>query len=209
MNDRNLVIIFAIALLIGAGATYTLIGPSPYRTTTVTAATTTTSTTTFIVTSPASCPIGATCASFSYNSTGQVQVASVQATRFVCQGCGAVDGQSYLKFLVTVENTRPSPVLIWSGSGGGVSMSFAQDSGLEKVTSYLCQGLTSPSIALNSGQNLTLYSPACHDPFVYQLFRAGSINVTFTFDWSTNANAGTYPTDFPNSTSISAQFIFP
>ncbi len=165
-----------------------------------------TTATTVDVAAPANCPSSTTCASFSYNSTSQVQVDSVQATQEVCQGCGAVDGQSYVKFLVTIENRGSTQVLISSGSGGGLSASFAQDSGLQKVASYACYGITSP-ILLAPGGNVTLYSPACHDAFVYQLVRTGNVTATFDFSWTTNLSA-VNPADFMDSTIISAQFVF-
>jgi hypothetical protein len=79
---------------------------------------------------------------------------------------------------------------------------------LREVISERCAGTYSIA-KLDPGQNYTLYGPDCGTGFVYQLIQAGGVTVTFTFSWSTNSKASTNPTDFANSTSVSAQFIFP
>jgi len=136
-----------------------------------------------------------------------VQVDSVQATQFVCQNCGAVNGQSYVKFAVTFENAGNSPIYIPDGSAG-VSTSVNPDSILQKVASAQCAG-TFVIAKVNPGQNYTLYGPDCFTGFDYHLIQPGTANVTFSFNWTTNSKASTNPTDFPTTTTISAQFIFP
>ena len=159
-----------------------------------------------IIQSTVACPSNTTCGSMTRASAGQVQVESVQATQFVCQNCGAVNGQSYVRFAVIFENAGNSPIYIPDGSVG-VSISVPPDSILQKVASGLCAG-TFAIAKLNPGQNYTLYGPDCFTGYDYQLVQAGSVNVTFSFNWTTNSKASTNPTDFTNSTTISAQFVF-
>lgn len=145
--------------------------------------------------------------SFTYTSTGPVQVDSVQATQFVCQNCGAVNGESYVTFAVAFDNIGNSPIYIPDGSGGVSTSVPANSSVIQEVASERCAG-TYSFAKLNPGQNYTLYSPSCETGFDYQLVQAGSVNVTFSFNWTTNSKASTNPTDFPNSTTISANFTF-
>jgi hypothetical protein len=161
---------------------------------------------TTIVQSSAGCPSNATCGSITYASAGQVLVEYVQTTRFVCQGCGAVNGQSYVGFAVTFENAGNSPIYIPAGTTG-VSTSVPPDSILQRVTTLICPGFFAID-KLDPGQNYTLYGPSCDDGYEYQLVQPGKVTVTFSFDWTTNSTASSYPTDFPNSTTISAQFVF-
>jgi hypothetical protein len=158
------------------------------------------------------CPSNTTCGSFTVlNSTGQVEVDSVQATQFVCQSCGAVNGTSYVRFAVTFENIGNSPIYIPDGSGGlsssVVANSSIPSSVLQQVPSSVCQG-TFDIFALNPGQTYTMYAPSCETGFVYQQVQAGIVTVRFSFNSTTNAEASANPTDFPNSTIIAVGFIF-
>jgi hypothetical protein len=158
------------------------------------------------------CPSNTTCGSVTVlTSTGQVRVDSVQATQFVCQSCGAVNGTSYVRFAVTVENIGNSPIYIPDGSGGlsssVVANSSVPSSVLQKVPTYVCPGIFD-IFALNPGQTYTMYGPSCETGFVYQQVQAGIVTVDFSFNSTTNAKASTNPTDFPNSTTIAAGFIF-
>jgi hypothetical protein len=202
-RDQAVLASLVIGLFIGAAATYAIEGASiSKRTTTTTTLTSTTTATTTVF-----CPSNTTCGSFTVlNSTGQVRVDSVQATQFVCQSCGAVNGTSYLKFAVTFENIGSSPIYIRFGSAG-LSSSFVANSSvpstvLEEVPVNLGCGLLIPSEVVNPGQAYTMYTPTCS--FVYQQVQAGTVTVRFSFNWTTSAN----PTDFPNSTTIAAGFIF-
>ncbi len=174
---------------------------------TITSTTTSTSITTSIttVTSTVTCFSNTTlCGSFTYAPTGQVQVNSIQATQQVCQNCGAVNGQLYVYFAVTVENIGNSTVYIDGGTGELSSSVPTNSSVLHSVTSQLCAG-TTEIVALNQGQSYTLYAPGCDSGLMYQQVQAGSVNVSFSFQWTTNVNSN----DFSNTTTISAQFIFP
>ncbi len=166
-------------------------------------ATTKPPTTTSTVTSPATCPSGTACASFAYGPTGHVQVLSVQATQFVCQNCGAVNGQSYLTFQVALENVGNSSIYI-AGGTGELSVSIpANSSVVHTVPTQECAG-TFTIIELGQGQNYTLYGPPCDDGLDYQVVQAGTVSIAFSFDWTTNPATNT----FPDSTAISAEFTF-
>jgi hypothetical protein len=206
MRKQVLAVIIAlvVALAFAAGFGAAIL---TQNTTTQTLTSTTTKSSITTITSTVICPSNTTCVSFTYSPTGQVKVDSVQATQFVCQNCGAVNGQSYVSFAVTFENTGNSPIYIPDGSTG-VAISVPANSILQPVASELCLGTFSIA-ELNPGQNYTLYGPSCESGFDYHLVQAGSVSVTFSFNWTTNSKASTYPTDFSNSTTISAQFIFP
>lgn len=153
------------------------------------------------ITSATTCPSNTTCASLTYSPTGQVQVESVRAMQYICQNCGAVNGQSYVTFAVTFDNVGSPPIYFL---GPYLSSSVPPNSPvLHEVVSSLCAG-TVTFVTLNAGQNYTLRAPSCGTGFTYQLVQAGSLNVSFTINWTTSAKA----TDFPNSTTISAQFVF-
>jgi len=156
--------------------------------------------------SSATCPSKAMCGSITYASAGQVLVEYVQATQFVCQNCGAVNGQSYVGFAVTFENVGNSSIYIPAGDTG-VSTTVPKDSILRQVTTVMCPGFFAID-KLDPGQNFTLYGPSCDAGYEYELVQPGSVTVTFSFNWTNNSTASTYPTDFPNSTTISAQFVF-
>ena len=136
-------------------------------------------------------------------SNGPVQVLSVQATQFVCQNCGAVNGQSYLTFQVALENVGNSSIYI-AGGTGELSVSIpANSSVVHTVPTEECAG-TFTIIELGQGQNYTLGGPPCDDGLDYQVVQAGTVNIAFRFDWTTNPAANT----FPDSTAISAEFTF-
>jgi hypothetical protein len=202
-RDQAVLAALVIGLLVGAAATYALAGVALGRTTT----TTTTLTSTTTATTTVLCPSNTTCGSFTVlTSTGQVQVDSVQATQFVCQGCGAVNGTSYVRFAVTFENVGNSPIYIRFGSAGLSSSVVANSSVpstvLQEVPANSGCGLLIPLDVVNPGQTYTMYTPTCS--VVYQQVQAGTVAVRFSFNWTTNAN----PTDFPNSTTIAAGFMF-
>jgi len=119
---------------------------------------------------------------------------------------GIHNGQSYVSFAVTFDNAGTSPIYIPDGSSG-VAISVPADSILQQVASPLCAGAFSIA-KLNPGQSYTLYGPSCEAGYDYQLVQAGSADVSFSFDWTTNSKASTNPTDFSNSTTILAQFVF-
>jgi hypothetical protein len=49
-----------------------------------------------------------------------------------------------------------------------------------------------------------LYAPGCDSGLMYQQVAAGSVNVSFSFHWTTTANSSV----FSNTTTISATFTF-
>ncbi len=153
----------------------------------------------------ATCPSNAVCGSFTNAPTGQVRVESVQAMQQMVEQSGT---KQVIVFAVTFRNVGDSPIYIPDGSVG-VSTSIPSDSSvIRQVASPQCAG-TYVIGRVDPGQNYTLYGPDCGAGFVYQLAQAGSVNVTFSFNWTTNSKASTNPTDFPNSTRISTQFAFP
>lgn len=155
---------------------------------------------TTIIQSSAACPPNAMCGSITYASTGQILVEYVQATH------SDINGKSYVGFAVTFVNAGNSSIYIPAGTTG-VSASVLPGSILRQVTTPLCPGFFAIN-KLDPGQNYTLYGPSCDAGYEYQLVQPGSVTVTFSFNWTTNSKASTYPTDFPNSTTISAQFVF-
>jgi hypothetical protein len=135
--------------------------------------------------------------------TGQVKVDSVQ----VIATSQAQNGRWNIEFAVKFENIGNSPIYIPDGSAGVSSSIQTNSSVLNQVASDRCAGTFSIA-KLNHGQNYTMYAPDCFTGFNYQLVQSGSVNVSFSFNWTTNANASTNPTDFPNSTTIAAKFTF-
>jgi hypothetical protein len=136
-----------------------------------------------------------------------VQVLSVQATQQIAQNGGAANGGQVVVFGVTFANTGNSSIYIPDGSNGVSASIPANSSVIREVGSEVCPG-TFAIVRLNQGQNYTLYAPSCFTGYNYRLVQAGSVNVSFSFNWTTNPNASTNPTDFPNSTTISATFTF-
>lgn len=171
---------------------------------TTTATTTTTSTVTSISTATVTCSSNtAPCGSFSYAPTGQVQVKFIQATQQDCQNCGAVNGQSYVYFAVTVENIGNSTIYVAGGTGELSSSVPANSSVIHQATTPFCPG-TFAIVALTQGQNDTMYAPGCNSGVMYQLVQAGTVNVGFSFHWTTAANSD----DFPDTTTVSSTFTF-
>jgi hypothetical protein len=169
---------------------------------------TTTATSTTTVTSTLSCPSKTTCGSFIYAPTGQVQVDSVQATEYICHTCGAVNGESYITFAVTFENIGNSTIYIDAGSDSLTSSVPTNSSVIQYVTSSVeCSG-SLRTMDLSHGQNYTMYAPGCRTGFDYQVVQAGSVNVRFWFEWTTNSTAAN-SFGFSNPTTISAQLVFP
>lgn len=188
------VLVAAIGVIIAGnqGSTVTTLSPNPGGSTTHTTGS-----------ALAPCPSDTTCAPFTYVSSDQVRVNSVQATETLCNNCGAVNGQSYVGFEVNFENVGNSTIYIAGGTGELSVSTLGNSSVLHAVTSQVCAG-TFTIIALGQGQNYTMYGPGCDAGFDYQLVQSGEVTVTFSFDWTTSSQAST----FPNSTEITAQFSF-
>lgn len=161
------------------------------------------------------CPSDTTCASsFTYDSSvNQVRVNSVQATEYACHNCGAVNGQPYVTFAVNFENIGlPHPsacsnceatIDIEAGTGGLIVSAYPS-SVLQSVPSQQCVG-TSTIVALEYGQNYTMYGPGCDTGFDYQLVQAGSVTLTFLIHWTMSGQASGTP---ELDTVITAQFSF-
>jgi hypothetical protein len=150
------------------------------------------------------CHLNTTCGSFYYGGgNNQVQVNSIQATEFVCDNCGAFNGQSYVMFGVNFENTGSSPIYISAGTDGLNVSTYGDLSVLGAVTSERCAG-TSTIVLLEEGQNYTMYAPGCDTGFDYQMMQAGTVGVTLIFQWTVSSQAST----FPDATLISSHFIF-
>jgi hypothetical protein len=148
------------------------------------------------------CPSNAICGSFTYAPAGQVRVDSVQATQSVCQGCGAVNGTSYVSFAVVFYNTGDSPVYVFTSSAGIDTSVPSNSVVLEKVpSSAFCLG-TVAIMKIEPGGNLTLSGPTYCTGFYYQLVGKGIVDVGFDFQWNTNDRG------IDNMTTISAQFNF-
>jgi hypothetical protein len=148
-----------------------------------------------------------TCGPFTYTQDGQVQVDYVQATESTFQN----GGPPQVTFYVTVENLGNTPI---SFPSYALDSSIATNgSVLQKLSSG--QGLTlTEGVTLSHGQNYTLFAPYSGDGYYYELLDPGSVNMNFSFNWTltshiqpcTQAPCATQP--FPNSTKISAQFVF-
>ena len=153
-----------------------------------------------------SCPSNTTCASFTYSPTGQVKVDSVQATLQTCQNCGAVNGQSYVYFHIAFENTGSSPIYVFGGFGycEPISTTVAANSSVLQAVPSERAACAGEIVPIEPGQNYTVDAPYGGDGVEYQLVQAGTVSVVFSFNWTTDPQA----TTFPNSTTISAQFVF-
>ncbi len=153
-------------------------------------------TSTITITSTAQCPSNTACGTFTYTPRGQVQVDSVQAIIAFPLGSGQQD----ITFAVTLENTGNSPIHFPSYA---LSSSIATNS---TVAREVCNcGLSvSEDVVLNHGQNFTLYDPSSGNGYFYALLKGGTVDVTFSFDWTPGIPANT-PS---SSTTVSAQFIF-
>ena len=197
-------LLISASMFVGVGQTTT----TETVTTTDTLTTTSTSTMPAILkttsTATVTCSSNTTpCGSFTYSPIGQLQVNSIQVTQQVCQNCGAVNGESYVYFGVTIENVGNSTIYIAGGSGELSSSVPTNSSVLHQVTTQVCAG-TFEIVALNQGQSYTLYAPGCDSGLMYQQVAAGSVNVSFSFHWTTTANSSV----FSNTTTISATFTF-
>lgn len=155
------------------------------------------------------CPLDTTCESLTYANNGRdtttsfpVKVNYVEATEFVCNNCGAVNGQSYIMFAMNFENTGSSPIYIQAGTGGLNASTFSP-SVLQAVPSERCAGTTT-IVALEEGQNYTMYAPGCNTGFDYQVTQAGTALVTLFFQWTVSSQAST----FPDATMVEAHFSF-
>jgi len=166
-------------------------------------------TTTLTVAAPGQCPAGNVCASFSYNSDGQIRVDSVNATQQVCFNCGVVNGNghSYVYIQVTFENTGSLPIYIPDGSAGVSTSPSSNSSVLQQVVSGQCAG-TYSILKLDPGKSVTLSGPSCEEGFAYQVVNPGTVTLTLSFNWTTNSQASTNPTDFQEKTTILAQLTF-
>ncbi len=166
-------------------------------------------TTTITVAAPGQCPAGNTCASFSYNSDGQVKVDSVNATQQACFNCGVVNGNghSYVYIQVTFENTGSLPIYIPDGSAVISTSPSSNSSVLQQVVSAQCAG-TYSILELDPGKSATFSGPSCEDGFAYQMVNPGTVTLTLSFNWTTNSQASTNPTDFQEKTTILAQLTF-
>ena len=166
-------------------------------------------TTTLTVAAPGQCPAGNVCASFSYNSDGQVRVDSVSATQQVCFNCGVVNGNghSYVYIQVTFENTGSLPIYIPDGSAGVSASPSSNSSVLQQVVSGQCAG-TYSILELDPGKSATFSGPSCEEGFAYQVVNPGTVTLTLSFNWTTNSQASTNPTDFQEKTTILAQLTF-
>jgi len=151
---------------------------------------------------PVNCPTHTICGSFTYGPIGQVQIDSVRATQYACQDCQLVNGELVLSFAVTFENTGSSPIHFLAGPTVLSTNVPGNATVFREVNTYVCP-TTVTLVNLDPGQNYTLYGPSCDTGIIYQLDRAGSVNISFSFNWGTAQN------DFSNSTMVSAEFVFP
>jgi hypothetical protein len=158
--------------------------------------TTVTTTTTVI------CPLDSVCPPFTCAPSSPLRIDLVQASN------KTVNGESHVGFDVEFHNIGDAPIYIPAGSTG-ISVSVPTDSPvLVTYPSPRCAGVFMV-FELDPGQSYSLGGPSCETGVSYALAQAGSVNVAFSFNWTTNAGASTYPNDFPNSTTISTQFVFP
>jgi hypothetical protein len=163
-----------------------------------TASSTLVTTITTVTTMTITCPINRFCGSFTYNTSGSpVQVDSVVANN------ESVNGQPSVDFDVTFENVGSLPIYVPAGSTG-VSTIPAKSPVLVAYPTQPCSQILEIA-KINPGQSYSLGGPPCGSGVNYAIAQAGSVSVTFSFNWTTNATAATYP----NSTTISAQFVFP
>lgn len=142
------------------------------------------------------CPINIVCGSFTYNMAGDpTEVTSVEASN------GSADGQPYVAFDVQFENIGNYPIYL----PGGLSTAVPTNSAV--LVAYPVQRCTQTfEVAkLDPYHSDSLSGPPCGDGVDYAIAQAGSIDVVLSFHWTTNATADS----FPNSTTISAQFVFP
>lgn len=153
-------------------------------------------TVTTFTTATITCPINIACGSFTYNKSGNpTEVTSVEASN------GSAGGQAYVAFDVQFENVGNYPIYL----PGGLSTSVQTNSPV--LVAYPVQKCTQTfEVAkLDPYHSDSVIGPPCGDGVAYAIAHAGSIDVVLSFHWTTNATANS----FPNSTTISAQFVFP
>jgi hypothetical protein len=156
-------------------------------TSTLTLASTTTVTTTN------TCPAEMLCASFNYGPASELRVESVEAN---------TTADALAVFWVTVENSGESPI---NFDNHALNFSVPANSSVLRQVSCPCfpggSDLT-VGTTLNSGESYTLQAIFPNTKsFDYEVAQAGTVNVTFSFNWSAESQQ--------NMTTISTQFVFP
>lgn len=197
-------VVVLVVLAIGVYAPSTVRAPTNISTsTTSTTCTTSTSASTTTSTSTSKTSSGTsniTVGSFSYSPTSPVVVTWVQAVTNVNS-----NGQRIVTFEVGFENVGNSTIYVVSGCGSGLSSSITGDSSvLGKVTGgplCLCAEFI---LALDQGGNHSYVNPGCWSGYSYDLLGSGTVDVSFTLNWSTKSNGF----QGGNSTLISASFPF-
>jgi len=188
MNTKDLALVAFVALtLVFASLTLTFYSQDrgAARATTVTTFTTVTIT----------CPMNRICGSFTYNTAGNpTEVTSVEASN------GSAGGQAYVAFDVEFENIGDYPIYL----PGGLSTNVPANSPV--LVAYPVQkcAQTFEVAKLDPDESYSVSGPPCGDGVAYTIAQPGSIDVVLSFQWTTNATAN----NFPNSTTISAQFTF-
>jgi hypothetical protein len=157
-------------------------------------------TVTTVTTMTISCPMNRICGSFTYNTSGSpVQVNSIEADN------ESAGGQPSVGFDVEFENIGDYPIYIPGGSYGVSTSVPANSPVLVAYPTQPCSQISEAAKPLNPDQSYALSGPPCGGGVNYAITHAGSVIVALSFNWTTSASA----VDFPNSTTISAQFIFP
>jgi hypothetical protein len=130
---------------------------------------------------------------------GQLQVDSVRA--MITFPLGSSVGQENVEFAVTVENIGNSPIQFPSY---GLNSSIVKNSTIRREACN-CGLSVSSVVTLNHGQNSSLYDPHGGDGYFYALLQGGTVDVTFNFSWTANAQANS---PLSNSTTVLARFVF-
>jgi hypothetical protein len=152
-------------------------------------------TSTVVVTSTAPCPSTMICGTFSSSPNGEVRVESVEMN---LSGASA-----HVAFWVTIENIGTSPIHF-----ANFDLNFSIPSNSSVLRRAECQQCfpggsdITANIALDPGKSYTLEAafPNTKD-YYYYVVQAGTFDVNFDFNWT-----GGTP---PNSTTISAGFVYP
>ena len=195
MDKRNaLLAVFAALILVLAGLSVTQFDRANSLDYELSSKTATTST--FTVTSTAPCPSYTACASFTYAPPGTVQVESVQAEIYQ-----SPSGQQDVTFVVNVENTGTSPIVVAVGTDD-LRTSIANNSTVARETCNCGLGIGG-GYNLGKGQNLTLADPSAGNGYYYALLKGGTLDANFTFTWASSA-----PPSVNVNTTVSAQFVF-
>lgn len=152
-------------------------------------------------TSQSSCsPATNICGTFSSSPSGPLSVKSVLVT---------VGSDFSVTFGVELVNTGDSTVYV-PDDFLGISVAASPNPIIQKVypnSGPVCETISTARV--DPGQNYTISGPVCDDGYTLQLVSPGTVGVTLNFTWNTSGATGVYPGDFPNSTTISAQFSFP